>query len=179
MECFMTPNHAASYPCWTSSVIKKRLALSKQVLLLSARHFYIRRPFPLRQACFPFSLLLSRSHHHHSCPLDCMPSGHACRRINREPFKRSEWSSRWQDQPHSLAPACLWTSSTLFRTMAMQSEHSTSTWIAASHIWCLWATRAGSNTILWQLKRRPVFTAFDRKCAWAEPASQPSFAIPN
>ena len=144
----MTPNHAASYPCWTSSVIKKRLALSKQVLLLSARHFYIRRPFPLPQTYLSSSsaLLPLLPLHHHSCPLDCMPSGHACRRINRGPFKRSERSLRWPDQQHSLVPACLWTLSSLFRTKAVHSERSTSTWSAASHISCLWTTRAGSNT---------------------------------
>jgi hypothetical protein len=80
MECFMTPNHAASYPCCHDlQVIKKRLALSKQVLLLSARHFYIRPPIPPplnlpSLLCLPFT-----RPHHHSSPVElhaqrrCLP----------------------------------------------------------------------------------------------------------
>jgi hypothetical protein len=58
------------------SVIKKRLALAKQVLLLSARHFYIRRPFPLLRPCSSFLSLSSHVLPPFLAPLDCrlMPS---------------------------------------------------------------------------------------------------------
>jgi hypothetical protein len=84
----MTPNHADAYPSLCchdlQSVIKKRLALSKQVLVLSARHFYLRPHSPPSSGpAFPAHSLQSVFTTIPG-PLNCTPScHHACRCINR------------------------------------------------------------------------------------------------
>lgn len=143
-----------SYPCChEGSVIKKRLALSKQVLLLSARHFYIRRPIPPPPSLFSFSLVpLRSSSPSFLTPLDCMPSGHACRRINREPFKRSEWSLRWQDQQQH-ADSChvltVWRVLPGHRNSLRTLDELLDSCVA--HL-VFWATKTGSNALLGQVK---------------------------
>lgn len=74
--CFMTPNHAYTLIRLLLSrlqtVIKKRLALSKQVLVLSARHFYA---FLLKDPISPsarpaFAPVLFKRLHHLSWPVE-------------------------------------------------------------------------------------------------------------
>jgi hypothetical protein len=169
----MTPNHAAPYPHdLQRSVIKKRLALSKQVLPLSARHFYIRPPFPPPLSLLSFlSLLLTRPQHHSS------PVGLHAQRPCLPPYQTKVLQTQRMElfdgriSSNTPPPTCFWLESSLFRTLAILSKHSPCSWIAASHIWCLWTTKAGSKTILWQVKAATRLHRIRREMAVVKPVN--------